>query len=852
MPVYDDEKTEAERLRQVTGIGKEEEAAMEASARSKDNGFYHKDIDNKSADKKSLASAETAGDQVGLGHNPNDNDSGLGRLAGSVAVFRGFFWGSKARKRSTIGGSIVGLLLGGGFFGLSIISGPLQFLKVLDDLKNFHFSSLVDHGNQRSSGILQDIRKLRALKAGAGWERTRLGFIGRQIAPKLEAKLTANGVEFVTSKAGIITDGIRLDPKKYPELKNMEPEEAAQYLKEKYKLKGLPKVIDGKVFIAAEDIGNNPLISRGLTRGILQNLDFNALTARMGSRFLDNMYNLGWHIMTNTRNQKIGETFDKWKQRMNQDQEQAIEQGTENTGVNDATEKPCNSGETTCEQNNQQAASETEDAKSTLGDAEAARSGGFGNQALKDLTKNLTEKLTSKAASGIGGIIATLCIMYGLNKAYPAVKMAEVIIPLIRFAFEYESLGSQVKSGQDTSTQQLGYYSQAFYDNSSDTNDPNASTTWTQAQSQNAEEINAGMSDAPSLGKNGSIPGVPPENALHNISKGSPLSWIDAPGLGQTLGIVCSGLGSFFVGLLGGGPIGAILGTVLGPVITQIPGVGSSIARFASMIVGWMVGAPVTAFPQGAQTGNYLNFGGRLASNAQAVTSGGGALTPAQEAQQSKDEGALQQQQFASNSFADRIFNPWLNGSLLNKLATSINPSIYTNVASITSDITGIFGSLAHSLSSLIARPSYAAGTVNLDSLYGFPAYGFSDADMNNASTADPYQNSINAANLLDSQCTDSNHNPDTSCKIIQQAQQCFGVNISGIKNADGSNQWDVQVGSTPINPYNTDYPTSECSSNDPNWLTIRFFVFDTETMKSLGCYEGDAMSCSELGFANS
>ncbi len=843
MPVYDDEKTEAERLSQITGIGKDEKNIKDPGVHAKDGGFYHKNTDNKSADKQSLASAETAGDQVGLGHNTNDHD------ASRLERAKNF---SNRHKKGIVGTLLTGAVLGGGFSFLSIISGPLQFLKIASDLEHFHFSSLEDHGNQRTSGILKDIKELRALKTGGGWERTRLGFIGSRIAPRLTAKLEANGVEFVTSKAGIITEGIRLDPKKYPEIKNMNPDEAAQYLKEKYNLKGLPKVIDGKVFIAAEDLGNNPLISRALTRGILQNLNFNALTSRMGARLLDNMYNLGWHIMSNSKNKRIGETLDKWKQRMNQDQQQAIEEGTTEPTVN-AQEENCKSGETACQQQNEQAQTETDEARSTTGEAEAARSGGFGNQALKDLTKNLTEKLTSKTASGIGGIIAALCIMKGLNDAYPAVKMAEVIIPLIRFASEYMSLGSQVKSGQDTSTQQLGYYSQAFYDNNSDTSDPNAGTNWAQAQSQNAEEINAGMSDAPPLNKNGLPPGVPPENALKNLSQGSPLSWInDIPGLG----LACSAVGGFFVSLLGGGPIGAILGTVLGPLITQIPGVGSSIARFASMIVGWMVGAPVTAFPQGAQTGNYLNFGARLTSNAQAVTSGGGALTPAQEAQQSKDEGALQQQQFASNSFADRIFNPWLNGSLLNKLATSINPSIYTNVASITSDITGIFGSLAHSLSSLIARPSYAAGTVNLEQVYGFPEYGFSDADMNNAATSDPYQNSINAANLLDSQCTDSNHNPDTTCQIIKQAQQCFGVNIVGTKNPDGSNQWDVQVGTSSINPYNTTganaYPQSTCGSNDPSWLTIRFFVFDTETMKSLGCYEGDATSCTELGFANS
>jgi hypothetical protein len=72
MPVYDDEKTEEQRLRDITGIDPAEEKAMEARA-ADSNGFYNGDDDSKASSAKDLGDAEEKpADTVGRGYSDNE------------------------------------------------------------------------------------------------------------------------------------------------------------------------------------------------------------------------------------------------------------------------------------------------------------------------------------------------------------------------------------------------------------------------------------------------------------------------------------------------------------------------------------------------------------------------------------------------------------------------------------------------------------------------------------------------------------------------------------------------------------------------------------------------------------
>jgi hypothetical protein len=95
----------------------------------------------------------------------------------------------------------------------------------------------------------------------------------------------------------------------------------------------------------------------------------------------------------------------------------------------------------------------------------------------------------------------------------------------------------------------------------------------------------------------------------------------------------------------------------------------------------------------------------------------------------------------------------------------------------------------------------------------------------------------------------------------IQKASDCFGVTIA----PDSSGLWDVTApaGSPDVNPYDNNpdgYSSKDCDTPAPadctndtsdacDWLRVRFFVLDTETMNSMSCYEGDDEACTDVGF---
>jgi hypothetical protein len=91
-----------------------------------------------------------------------------------------------------------------------------------------------------------------------------------------------------------------------------------------------------------------------------------------------------------------------------------------------------------------------------------------------------------------------------------------------------------------------------------------------------------------------------------------------------------------------------------------------------------------------------------------------------------------------------------------------------------------------------------------------------------------------------------------------------LGVNIA----PDSAVNWDVTNDSSTTNadPYGVGYSNNNCAITAPpdctndnsdgcNWLRVRMFIMDTETMNSMGCYSGDSdvsnEACSDIGFSD-
>lgn len=123
---------------------------------------------------------------------------------------------------------------------------------------------------------------------------------------------------------------------------------------------------------------------------------------------------------------------------------------------------------------------------------------------------------------------------------------------------------------------------------------------------------------------------------------------------------------------------------------------------------------------------------------------------------------------------------------------------------------------------------------------YGFPDYGYTQSELNNPAVNNPYQNATEVAIML---------NNNTLGPIIQkESLQCFGVSF-----VDGTSGWDTNNSSQPINLYDSTYRQQGCGA--PNglsaqqWLQVRMFIFDTQTIKGIDCYEGNNNSCISNGF---
>lgn len=720
---------------------------------------------------------------------------------------------------------------------MTIVSGPLQFVSIANMLSEDHFSHLNNQSDSRFSDMMRDLRRFKAVKNKAGWERSRMGAIGNHYADKFAARLASKGWTPETSNAGFHFEGWKIDPEKSPELKAKGDLDAQKaYLKQQYGVDA--EVKDGQLLIknqAGKGV-TGYLQQQRLMRGMLTDAGYNKVVSAIGARAFAARYAITWHPLKNSLHGKTNEKLTDFNKRLAEAQAETVYEGDPTTvaaeaeqSSNDACQKDPNSKacsdakskSDTAETRAKEAGQYSDEAKS----AEAAQESG-NDEAAKSFRGKIAGSLTKGFAAAIG----VLCILQGLDKNYDQVKEAQVVAPLIRIAVEFISVGSQIQSGQEVNLDQLSQLSGMLYDNSTDKNDPYAQTGWSDAEAQRAEDINAGNTNSPQTLKGT----VKPDGTLTKINSSSPLHWVEnIPGLSQ----LCSPVGSLATSILGGG----IAGTIAGELISRIPAIQNLVGQLFDVITQWMLGRPVTAFPAGGQTGNYLHFGSRLAANAQGATAGGANLSGAQVAQLDNDEQGILARQFASSSISNRLFNPTDSRSLLGRIVSNQNPNLAANATHMATSFTNIWRVFADIPATIFGHRVSAAASVNLEKVYGFPEIGFSDDDMQ--AVGDPIDNATKAANLLDN--SGKNGNPD----YVQKAKKCFGVDLVSSKNKDGSSSWDVQIGTDTLNLYDSDYTKNNCGDSNSNWRSIRFFVFDTETMKSAACYEGDDQSCNDMNF---
>ena len=745
-----------------------------------------------------LAAAEGAGALAAFG---GENPASFLSRAGK------FFWASQNRRRTTIGGGLAGLAVGGSFLGLSFLSGPFQFIHIAQLLSS--------HGTIASQNDASDERMgkmYRFLRNGGDAGETRLGHLSSNLKTKMLADLESIGLKpdygKLTTYQGFSIDTTN---EKSPYYKMSEQE-----IRDRLASKGITSGIttdNGKVTVSADSY----IAKKTSLRAMVSDMHESKIPSALRVRILAKYGFVTWHplkILDGKLNSKVYDLWDQAREKRLQDGKTSPT-SIDTTNAEEQTTTTDEKGKTTTtttRANGDVTIPTSEDLKAKFG--------------------SFSDSTTTKLAGGAAAIAGLLCATKAANDNIGLIKYVEDVMPLMRMGFDAITVGHQIMAGDDVDVNELSKLSKQFYDEQK-------KSSWADAQT-----FQADSNEAPT--------GVDMDQGVKDtLQQGSPgwLSWVDnVPGIGGLCstvgGWVTTGI-SVVIGIFSGDTVNTAVGFAAGylggPLVIE-------------KISHLLAGDAVNVAAQGAEWGNNVNYGAIYDGNAMAVQSGGVKLSENAVSELDAQHAADYAAGFSSSSLADRLFNANDSRSLISHVIDQQSPSPTQNIASV-------FGSFTHLGSSLLRVPvglfsSVAHADSNTAYTYPMPQFGFSPADMDKV--GDPYANADQAAATLDIPCTKPDGTKVSPCgqDYIDKALKCFNVNIQ--KGSDG---WDVIPGASndakTFNFYDpANYDPTDCSSpsnlNATSWLQIRFFVLDTGVMEGYACQQGDDQSCANDGMSSS
>lgn len=761
-----------------------------------------------------LSTREGVAQKLGTGYTPTDI-GGPVTMRGMAAKLAGILTAPKNRKKVVIAsGTTAGVLtLVVGAF--SMLSGPAEFVQLSHLLERFHFSAMEDTEDGRMTRLARYIRD------PANPQNTRLGLVSNKVADRFEKKMNKSGIVSQYTEVGGYGDGYTVD-RNSGKYKNTPIDEIKNDLKKNYGLDDSDLEIvsekdTGKQTVKIKAESLNYRKSVALQYNLLRDAGLGRMSSAVGTRQLTKRADLTWHPIKKADQkivQKAGESWKDYRKRQKEAKKEAEKSWRKRMvqyvrGGNSAVQVSSKKQVPPDENGNPNAIKEADADEAEKGTTQASTEANEANAATGegdvDSQTKFSDKISVKIAGGGVAAIGVMCMVKGLSDNISNLRMVQVVLPMMRMGMDAMSIGSQVMSGQDIDMETLGIATQDLHR----VNSAGKETSWNQARSIQAE------SGEPATG-----PDIPDSAKVFNES--NPLSFVnEIPNIRRICSAAESTIGQGISLLFSGGPLGAASGYltskfVVGPVLQQI--------------AAWIAGDAINPLPSGVDRGNFMNYGARLAANEQAVMAGGESLSGSEEVALQSTSNNVRDKDFESKSFAYRMFNNEDPQSLVAQLMRGKNPS-ENNVASMTSNFASIFGAALKAPAALLPKAHAGASTYD----YGFPAYGFPISEQNNKLVENPYQNAKRAADILDA---------DTNNTFKDRAKKCFGVEIS---EQDGV--WDVTpTGDQPTNLYGGGYPTDECSDSSAKWLTIRFFILDTNTMKNYACFEGEDDVCSEIG----
>jgi len=797
---------------------------------------------------KELSNAESL-----YGGNRSDKDSGTdttddnGRFLSAKRI--GNFFSSN--KKKTIGGGIVGLIVGGGIFGSTLLSGPLQFIHFAQNLQKFHFSEKGDFDNDRSSKVL-----IYAMLGNTA--KGRLGVTGNVAADKWEERLLKEtGMRPVFSQPGgrfvgfEIQDGDKaastLGGANEKDTKRLEAiaGKGADFttvgeISGRQPIQGIDgKPLDKNTRIL--DLRNVSLKDRRLmTRVIGRQTGTNGIVSSVGSRLMIKRGGIDFHPLKNVARNKSESLLD-YREKRRQARNAPISSGiVPPAGVEAGSSGVDADGKPITDSVDSQAAQATKDA---IAEAQKADS-----KALSGIKTGLT------AAKGPAVVIGLLCAVKGIGDGAEAFKYDNTM-KLMRYGASYLTVASQVMSGQGLNLDELGALSETLYDEES-------GLGWDSAKSIQAE--NGETQSGPDIAKESIPSSSDDQRDIFKVINGI-----------SPLGPVCDTINK-----VGGLPIIKQISTIISKgteaVINPFLGAatGYTLDSLGAAAIALVAGKGIDLDATGPAAGNLANYGARLMANDQFVSTGARPLT-------SSEELALKNLQInePNQSIAQRYFDPYLATSLTGKMVDTLPINASQAGFMLRTSVTN-FGSTFKSAFTRITIPKTSAAA---EYNYGFPKFGYSEAEQNDERFEDPYKNQnimqaeLDGRKASEQSCAEreraKGRSPYPTCEQgysslyeLNTGDSDFSPNDGDGENKEGSDEILTPYGrkcfSSEVDDagsiktgesINMSTLPKNCSDQKEIFLRYRFYIADTITTKSLACFEArDTAACTELGFGAS
>lgn len=698
------------------------------------------------------------------------------------------------RNKGKIG--LGALLLGGGGFGLfGMLAGPLQFIQIAKLLQGFHFASQEDLSDDRMMKIARYIRYKDKP------EKTRLGILGNSYADRLEKRMNKSGIESRYSERLGFEDGYIIDPERMPpgselgnDIRGSPPEEVKAKLVSHYDVP-LGNIdtysVPGKVIVSSDGLGY--FGKKRLIKVSLQDAGYSKIGSAIRSRIMGRRGGVDWHPIKKL-DRKVLETLDARLKKWTADRENKMNNGnpdnttlaTDDTKDTTGDDKPDPASE-----EQKTVAEEAKKIQDPSGDTTP------GTSAVDAEVSRVRGKI--KAATGVSAVVGILCLAQDLSNRYDDVKHDAVVLPLMRLGVEGMAVGNQIITGQDVDGEQMGFLAKKLY--------TDEDGSWAAARSIQHE-----------MDKDLTGPDILPEAAI-SASKNVLAEILDNPVINGMCEVVNSTIGqiaSFALDVFTG-PFSAIAGQTFSQLLAP---------KLMDGLVRWLAGHPIDVNVSGANYGNYINYGARLAANDSLIASGGTELDGDSALELKQLRLANEAKARQEKGLLARLFDPTDATSITGSFMSEQAPDPAQNIARVASSVPSSIANIFKVPFSFGQKKAKALS--NYD--YGFPEYGYSVAEINREEVKNPFDNAKEVVTLLEGSGGDG---------YRARTEKCFGIKL----------QSDGAVRSTGQVPKYKDIG-GDCKDKGLEWLRIRFYIMDSQLMEAYACYENDTASCEEFGLS--